>query len=129
MSEQPIPVSATGAAAGLRAVILAGGRGVRLQPFTINFPKPLVPLGDTPILEVLLKRLISFGVTDVTLTLGHLAELIKTYFQKYPGVQQYINSTLEKARELGYVETLSGRRRHYPNINSANARPRRPNQR
>lgn len=46
--------------------------------------------------------------------------LIKTYFQKYPGVQNYINSTLEKAREKGYVETLSGRRRYYPLINSHN---------
>jgi DNA polymerase-1 len=47
-------------------------------------------------------------------------ELIKTYFAKYPGVQQYINSTLEMARERGYVETLSGRRRYYPNINAKN---------
>lgn len=48
-------------------------------------------------------------------------ELIKTYFQRYPGVQQYIASTLEKARARGYVETLSGRRRYYPNINASNA--------
>ncbi|MCE7934432.1 MAG: DNA polymerase I [Chlorobi bacterium CHB2] len=48
------------------------------------------------------------------------AELIRTYFEKYPGVQNYIGSTLEKARTFGYVETLSGRRRHYPNINSSN---------
>jgi DNA polymerase-1 len=47
--------------------------------------------------------------------------LITTYFQKYPGVQQYIGETVEKARALGYVETLSGRRRYYPNINSRNA--------
>jgi len=69
-----------GAAKGLRTVILAGGRGVRLQPFTINFPKPLVPLGDIPVVEVLIRRLLAFGLTDVTLTLGHLAGLIKAYF-------------------------------------------------
>jgi NDP-sugar pyrophosphorylase family protein len=69
-----------GPAAGLRAVILAGGKGTRLMPFTITFPKPLVPLGDRPVLEVLLRRLLRFGVSDVTLTLGHLAELIKAYF-------------------------------------------------
>jgi NDP-sugar pyrophosphorylase family protein len=68
-------------AKGLRAIILAGGKGVRLQPFTVVFPKPLVPLGDRPIIDVLIRRLISFGVTDITLTLGHLAELIKAYFQ------------------------------------------------
>ncbi len=70
----------TGAASGLRAVILAGGKGVRLQPFTANFPKPLVPLGDTPVIEVLMRRLINCGITDITLTLGHLAELMKAYF-------------------------------------------------
>ncbi len=47
-------------------------------------------------------------------------ELITTYFRKYPGVQQYIADTLEKARTKGYVETLSGRRRYYPNIGAAN---------
>ncbi len=70
-----------GAASGLRAVILAGGKGARLAPFTASFPKPLVPLGDTPVLEVLIRRLLQHGVTDITLTLGHLAELVKAYFQ------------------------------------------------
>jgi NDP-sugar pyrophosphorylase family protein len=65
----------------MRAVILAGGKGVRLHPFTVLFPKPLVPLGDRPIIEMLIQRLIAFGITDITLTLGHLAELIKAYFQ------------------------------------------------
>jgi NDP-sugar pyrophosphorylase family protein len=74
------PAREPGEAAGLRAIILAGGKGTRLQPFTVSFPKPLVPLGDTPVLEVLMRRLIFFGITDVTLTLGHLAELIKAYF-------------------------------------------------
>jgi len=72
-----------GAAKGMRAVILAGGKGVRLRPFTVNFPKPLMPLGDHPILEVLIRRLMAFGITDVTLTLGHLAELIKAYFHTH----------------------------------------------
>jgi NDP-mannose synthase len=74
------PEKNEGEASGLRAVILAGGKGVRLQPFTVNFPKPLVPLGDTPVIEVLMRRLISYGVTDITLTLGYLAELMKAYF-------------------------------------------------
>ena len=69
-------------AAGLRAVILAGGKGVRLHPFTVNFPKPLVPLGDKPVLEVLMERLLAFGINDVTLTLGHLAELLKAYVEE-----------------------------------------------
>ena len=65
----------------MRAVILAGGKGTRLKPFTVNFPKALVPLGDRPVLEVLIQRLVRCGITDITLTLGHLAELIKAYFQ------------------------------------------------
>lgn len=71
-------------AAGLRAIILAGGRGTRLHPFTINFPKPLMPLGDKPVLEVLMERLWAHGVKDMTLALGHLAELIKSYFDQKP---------------------------------------------
>jgi NDP-mannose synthase len=70
-----------GAAAGLRTVILAGGKGTRLAPYTASFPKPLVPLGDVPILEILIRRLLQYGITDVTLTLGHLAELIIAYMQ------------------------------------------------
>jgi DNA polymerase-1 len=47
-------------------------------------------------------------------------DLIRRYFATYPGVQQYITSTVEMARTKGYVETLCGRRRYYPNINAAN---------
>jgi NDP-sugar pyrophosphorylase family protein len=74
------PCTAPEAARGLRAVILAGGKGTRLRPFTVNFPKPLVPIGDTPVIEVLVRRLVQHGITDITLTLGHLAELVKAYF-------------------------------------------------
>lgn len=70
----------TSGATGLKAIILAGGKGTRLRPFTASFPKPLVPLGDTPVVEVLIRRLIEFGVTDITMTLGHLAELMQAYF-------------------------------------------------
>lgn len=79
-----------GEAAGLRAVILAGGKGTRLRPFTVNFPKPLVPLNDKPVLEVLIDSLMRHGVTDITLTLGHLAELVKAYFGHRPHLAQSI---------------------------------------
>jgi len=62
---------------GVRAVILAGGKGTRLKPLTAVFPKPLVPLGNKPIIEILLRRLASAGLKDVTICTGYLAELIK----------------------------------------------------
>lgn len=80
-----------GAASGMRAVILAGGKGTRLRPFTINFPKPLVPLGDTPVLENLIHQLLEFGISDITLTLGHLAELVQAYLTHRRSLTQRLN--------------------------------------
>ncbi len=63
-----------------RAVILAGGKGTRLRPYTIELPKPLVPLGDYPILEIIIKQLGKAGFDHVTITVNHQADMIKTYF-------------------------------------------------
>jgi len=60
----------------VRAVILAGGKGTRLKPLTAVFPKPLVPLGNRSVLEILLRRLSLFGFRDVTICTGYLAELV-----------------------------------------------------
>lgn len=57
-------------------VVLAGGKGTRLRPLTAVFPKPLVPLGDKPILEILLRRLAESGFKKVTLCTGYLSELL-----------------------------------------------------
>jgi NDP-mannose synthase len=64
----------------MKAVILAGGKGSRLAPYTTVLPKPLMPIVDTPILEIVLKQLKTSGFDDVVLAVGHLASLIKTYF-------------------------------------------------
>lgn len=61
----------------LRAVLLAGGKGSRLQPLTENLPKPLVCIHDQPIIEILIKQLRKGGVRDITLAVGHLADQIK----------------------------------------------------
>jgi NDP-sugar pyrophosphorylase family protein len=63
----------------MRAVLLAGGKGARLQPFTATFPKPLMPLDDMPVIELLVQQLHYFGVTELTVVTGHLAELIKAF--------------------------------------------------
>jgi NDP-sugar pyrophosphorylase family protein len=65
----------------VQAVILAGGKGTRLVPFTHVFPKPLVPLGEKPILDTILRQLKHFGFTQVTLAVGYMAEMIETYVQ------------------------------------------------
>ncbi len=62
-------------------VVLAGGRGTRLLPYTTALPKPLMPVGNYPILEILLRQLAAFGFRDVTLAVGHLAGLIQAYFK------------------------------------------------
>jgi NDP-sugar pyrophosphorylase family protein len=60
-----------------RAVILAGGKGSRLGPYTTILPKPLLPVGDRAILDVVVHQLRELGFTDVTLAVGHLAHLVR----------------------------------------------------
>jgi len=69
-----------GAARPEHAVILAGGRGTRLRPYTTTIPKPLVPVGERPILDVVLRQLHAAGVRRVTLAVSHMAELIMAFF-------------------------------------------------
>lgn len=64
-----------------RAVILAGGRGTRLRPYTVVLPKPLMPIGEYPILEVIVRQLISAGFDHITMAVNHQAEIIKAFFQ------------------------------------------------
>ena len=64
----------------MKAVVLAGGKGTRLQPYTTILPKPLMPIGEMPILEVLLRQMKRAGINHVVLTVGHLASLLRAYF-------------------------------------------------
>lgn len=61
----------------MKAVIQAGGKGTRLRPFTVVLPKPLVPVGDVPIIEILLRWLRRGGVEETYITLGYLGKLIR----------------------------------------------------
>lgn len=85
-----------------RAIILAGGQGTRLKPYTTLLPKALVPLGETPVLELVLKQLKAHGFTEITLAVGHLASLIEAYFGD--GSRLGIEIVAEKFKGLGIMD-------------------------
>ncbi len=89
-----------------RAVILAGGLGTRLRPYTTVLPKPLMPVGDRPILDIVLRQLANAGFNHVTIATGYLAELIEAFF----GDGSRHGVTIDYFREeepLGTVGALS----------------------
>lgn len=63
----------------MRAIILAGGKGTRLAPYTTVLPKPLMPVGEMPILEIVIRQLAFHGFDNLTLAVGYLAELLMAY--------------------------------------------------
>jgi NDP-mannose synthase len=65
----------------MRAIILAGGKGVRLSPLTEVIPKPLVPIGGMPVMEIVIRQLKRYGFRRITLAVGYMADLLKAYFQ------------------------------------------------
>ena len=92
----------------MKTVILAGGKGTRLAPYTTIFPKPLVPIGDRPILEIIIRQLVKQGLGNILLSVGHLGELIEAYFQN--GHRNIPGLTLEYFRErqpLGTAGSLA----------------------
>ncbi|MBI5789053.1 MAG: CBS domain-containing protein [Candidatus Schekmanbacteria bacterium] len=81
-------------------VIMAGGKGVRLDPFTKILPKPLIPIGDKPIIELIISEFRKFGIEDYFLTLNYKAELIESYFN---GLEK--DYEIKYAREDDYYGT------------------------
>jgi NDP-sugar pyrophosphorylase family protein len=90
----------------MKAVVLAGGKGTRLAPYTQILPKALMPIGDMPILEVLLKQMKRAGVEQVVLTVGHLAQLLRTFFMDGQQWGMNISYSYEE-RALGTAGPLS----------------------
>jgi NDP-mannose synthase len=97
MSEPSIPK---------RAVILAGGRGTRLRPYTVVLPKPLMPVGDYPILEIIVRQLSRHGFTHITLAVNHQANLIKAFFGDGQAWNVAIDYSLE-SKELSTIAPLA----------------------
>ncbi|MBN1844589.1 MAG: NTP transferase domain-containing protein [Sedimentisphaerales bacterium] len=90
----------------VRAVILAGGKGTRLKPYTTVFPKPLIPLGDMPILEIVLRQLGRLGFKDITLSVNHLADLIRAFFGDGSSWGLHLDYCMED-KPLGTAGSLS----------------------
>jgi NDP-sugar pyrophosphorylase family protein len=105
-------VRGVGSDLGVRAIILAGGRGTRLEPYTSVLPKPLMPVGDRAILEITMDRLVESGVSDVTLCVGHLGHLIEAVFNGRPRSARltYVreDEPLGTAGPLRLVDDLTG---------------------
>ncbi len=90
----------------MKSVILAGGKGTRLLPYTTVLPKPLMPVGPMPILEIVLRQQYFYGVRDVTLACGHLAELIEAYLHRHPLSQRMKIRYYVESKPLGTAGAL-----------------------
>ncbi len=92
----------------MRAVILAGGRGTRLAPYTQVIPKPLLPLGDRPILDLVIHQLAAAGFTHVTLTLGYMSDYFKVFLAQRPELHRLVKiDFIEETEPTGTAGSLA----------------------
>lgn len=85
-------------------IIMAGGEGTRLSPFTHIFPKPLMPIGEKPIIELIIDKFIEFGCKDFYLSVNYKANILKAYFSELK--HEYNISYIEEKKPLGTVGSL-----------------------
>ena len=94
----------------MRAVIMAGGKGKRLFPYTLVLPKPLVPLGEKPILDIVIRQLAASGFDHITITVGYHAELIMAVMGDGSNLGIHIDYSLEEKplNTIGPLSQISG---------------------
>jgi NDP-sugar pyrophosphorylase family protein len=89
----------------MNAVVMCGGLGTRLRPLTYAIPKPLLPVGEKPILELIIESLREHGIREIILSVGYRAELIETYFGDGSGFRVEI-SYIREREPLGTAGAL-----------------------
>lgn len=85
-------------------VIMAGGKGTRLDPFTRILPKPLIPIGDKSILEIIIEKFTEYGLTEFYVSVNHKAKIIKSYFEEIQ--PEYKINFLYEDKPLGTIGAL-----------------------
>lgn len=88
----------------LQVVIMAGGKGTRLDPFTTILPKPLIPIADKPIIEIIMDKFSEYGINKFFVSVNHKAKMVKSYFEDSNG--NYSITYLEEDRPLGTAGSL-----------------------
>ena len=98
-AEETHKTSKQGRRINVPVVIMAGGKGTRLDPFTKILPKPLIPIGDKPIIEVIMDKFHAFGMMDFYVTLNHKSKMIKAYFEEFK--TKYKIKYIDEEKPLG----------------------------
>ncbi len=88
-----------------RAIILAGGEGTRLRPYTNDLPKPLVAIADMPIIEIIVRQLANLGFDEITITINYKGEQIKNFFEERSDLSVNIDYVEEK-KPLGTMGSV-----------------------
>lgn len=89
---------------GTPVIIMAGGKGTRLYPYTKILPKPLIPIGDVPILERIINRFHDCGANEFWLTVNYKKEMIRSYFNELP--RNYKITYVEESKPLGTAGSI-----------------------
>jgi NDP-mannose synthase len=95
----------------MRAIVLAGGLGTRLRPYTTIIPKPLVPIGDRPVLEHIIRSLADAGVEHIHLCVNHLGQLIRSYLAHAdlpPGLELTFHWETQPLGTAGALSAVGG---------------------
>ncbi len=105
----------------MQAVILAGGRGTRLLPYTVVFPKPMLPVGGQPIIQTIVAQLVQSGFDDIVISLGYLGDMIELFFREEknrpPGVRIRYVQEKEPLGTSGALSLIEGLDDHFLVVN------------